>query len=94
MLAHYSWFSDFYPLLQAKDGNLLENNVGESDLFERIRMLAAGGEGWDKNVKRKRSIGTVPTRPVDNDGMPKRIVQNKAVVENGSQPRDAHIFRY
>ncbi|KAK1416565.1 hypothetical protein QVD17_32356 [Tagetes erecta] len=78
---------------RAKDGNLLENNVGESDLFERIRMLAAGGEGWDKNVKRKRSIGTVPTRPVDNDGMPKRVVQNKAVVENGSQPRDAHIFR-
>ncbi|KAI3730224.1 hypothetical protein L1987_61393 [Smallanthus sonchifolius] len=78
---------------RAKGGNLLENNVGESDLFEKIRRLAAGGEGWDKKGKRKRSIGTVSTRPDDNDGVPKRAVQNKVVVENGSQPRDAHIYR-
>ncbi|KAK9064024.1 hypothetical protein SSX86_017896 [Deinandra increscens subsp. villosa] len=77
---------------RAKDGNLLEDNVGESDLFEKIRRLAAGGEGWDKKVKRKRSIGMVSTRPIDNDAVPKRAVQNK-VVENGSQPRDAHIYR-
>ncbi|KAI3816872.1 hypothetical protein L1987_10656 [Smallanthus sonchifolius] len=78
---------------RAKDGNLLENNVGESDLFEKIRRLAAGGEGWDKKGKRKRSIGTVSTRPVDNVGVSKRAVQNKVVVENGAQPRDAHIYR-
>ncbi|XP_076920768.1 uncharacterized protein LOC143581985 isoform X2 [Bidens hawaiensis] len=78
---------------RAKDGNLLEDNVGESDLFEKIRRMAAGGDGWDKKGKRKRSISTVSTRAIEDDGVPKRAVQNKVVVDNGSQPRDAHIFR-
>ncbi|KAJ0896914.1 hypothetical protein HanRHA438_Chr08g0339871 [Helianthus annuus] len=77
---------------RAKDGNLHDDNAGES-VFEKIRRLAAGGEGWDKKGKRKRSTGPVSTRPIDDDGVPKRAVQNKVVVENGSQPRDAHIYR-
>ncbi|XP_076926725.1 uncharacterized protein LOC143590006 [Bidens hawaiensis] len=78
---------------RAKDGNLLEDNVGESDLFEKIRRMAAGGDGWDKKGKRKRSISTVSTRAIEDDGVPKRAVQNKVAVDNGSQPRDAHIYR-
>ncbi|XP_024990144.1 uncharacterized protein LOC112524526 isoform X2 [Cynara cardunculus var. scolymus] len=80
------------PVAMAKDGNLLENNGGESDLFDKIRMLAAGGEGWDKKMKRKRSVGTVFTRN-DSDGVPKRATQNKVVDERGSQPSDAPICR-
>ncbi|KAI7730036.1 hypothetical protein M8C21_019987 [Ambrosia artemisiifolia] len=77
---------------RAKDGNLHEDNGGES-VFEKIRRLAAGGEGWDKKGKRKRSTGPVSTRLIDDDGVPRRVVQNKVVVENGSQPHDAHIYR-
>ncbi|KAI3734618.1 hypothetical protein L6452_14091 [Arctium lappa] len=76
------------PVAMVKDGNLLEDNGGESDLFEKIRRLAAGGEGWDKRVKRKRSVGTVFTRPIDSDGVPKRAAQNKVVDEH-----DAPISR-
>ncbi|KAL8218333.1 hypothetical protein R6Q57_021706 [Mikania cordata] len=78
---------------RAKDGNLLEDNVGESDLFEKIRRLAAGGEGWDKRGKRKRSNGLVSTRHTDNDEVPRSAIQNKVVVKNGSQPHDTHINR-
>lgn len=69
-------------LLQAKDGNLLEDNRGESDLFEKIRRLAAGGKGWDKKIKRKRSVGTFITRPVDSDEVPKRAFQKKVADEH------------
>lgn len=81
------------PVAMAKDGKLLEENGGGSDLFEKIRKLAAGGEGWDKKIKRKRSVGMVFTRTTDSDGVPKRPAQNKIVNERGSQPRDANIHR-
>ena len=76
----------------AKDGNL-EDNGGESDLFEKIRRLAAGGEGWDKKIRRKRSVGTVFTRPIDSDGAPKKAALTKVVDERGSQRNDAPIRR-
>nr|XP_043635419.1 uncharacterized protein LOC122606635 isoform X2 [Erigeron canadensis] len=81
------------PVAMAKDGNLLDGNDGESDLFEKIRRLAAGGEGWDKKNKRKRSVGTVSTRPIDGDTLPKRAGLNKIANERGSQQRDANINR-
>ncbi|PWA88747.1 hypothetical protein CTI12_AA115240 [Artemisia annua] len=77
----------------AKDVNIRDDNGGEPDLFEKMRRLAAGGEGWDNKVKRKRSVGTVSTRSIDSDGVPKRPLQKKIVDERGSLPRDAHINR-
>nr|GEU44066.1 hypothetical protein [Tanacetum cinerariifolium] len=77
----------------AKDVNIRDDYGGEPDLFEKMRRLAAGGEGWDKKVKRKRSVGTVSTRSIDSDGVPKRPLQKKIVDERGSLPRDAHINR-
>lgn len=81
-------------MTMAKDVNIRDDNGGEPDLFEKMRRLAAGGEGWDNKVKRKRSVGTVSTRPIDSDGVPKRPLQKKIVDERGSLPRDAHINRY
>lgn len=82
------------PLLIAKDRDLLKDTGGDSDLVEeKIRRLPAGGEGWDKRMKRKRSVGTVFTRPIDNDGELKRAVHHKVCSEPGLQSCDAHTSR-
>ncbi|XP_071685825.1 uncharacterized protein [Rutidosis leptorrhynchoides] len=82
------------PAGTTNDGNVPEDNDGESDLFEKIRRLAPCGDGWDKKGKRKRSSGTLFMRPNDSGGAPKRVAaQNKIVNEGGSQPRDADVYR-
>jgi hypothetical protein len=78
----------------AKDREVLKDSGGESDMLEdKIQRLPAGGEGWDKKMKRKRSVGTVLTRPIDSNGDPKRAVQSKAVSEPGLPSNDAHPYR-
>ncbi|KAJ9540144.1 hypothetical protein OSB04_026650 [Centaurea solstitialis] len=82
------------PVAMAKDRDSLKDNGGESDMLEeKIQRLPAGGEGWDKKMKRKRSVGTVFTRPTDSNGEQKRVVQNKVVSENGLQSNDIHPYR-
>lgn len=82
------------PVAMAKDRDLPKDSGGESDLLEeKIQRLPAGGEGWDKKMKRKRSVGTAFTRPTDSNGEPKRAVQNKVVSEPGSQSNDTHPYR-
>lgn len=81
-------------MTMAKDRDLLKDSVEESEMLEeKIQRLPAGGEGWDKKMKRKRSVGTVFTRPMDSNGEPKRTFQNKVVNEPGLQPNDAHPYR-
>lgn len=78
----------------AKDRDLLKDSGGESDLLEeKINRLPAVGEGWDKKMKRKRSVGTAFTRPIDSNGEPKRNVQNKVVIEPGLQSNDTNPYR-
>lgn len=78
----------------AKDRDTVKDTAGESDISEdKIQRLPVGGEGWDKKMKRKRSVGTVSTRPVDNNGEPKRTVQNKVVNEPVLQSNDTHPYR-
>ncbi|KAJ4720590.1 Spectrin beta chain, brain [Melia azedarach] len=55
--------------------------------------LPAGGEGWDKKMKRKRSVGTVFTRPMDSDGELKRVVHHKLNSEPGQPSSDAQGLR-
>lgn len=82
------------PVAMAKDRDLLKDNNGESDILEeKIQRLPAGGEGWDKKMKRKRSVGAVFTRPMDNNGDPKRNLQNKVASEPGLQSSDTHPYR-
>lgn len=82
------------PVVMAKDRDLLKDSGGESDMLEeKIHRLPAGGEGWDKKMKRKRSVGTVFARPTDSNGEQKRTVQNKVVSEPGLQSNDAHPYR-
>ncbi|CAI9296229.1 unnamed protein product [Lactuca saligna] len=81
------------PVAMAKDVNFLKDSDRESDQFEKIRRLAAVEEGWDKKIKRKRSIGTILSRPIDTDEVPKRATQNRVVDERGVLQHDACISR-
>ncbi|KAK4835115.1 hypothetical protein QYF36_005437 [Acer negundo] len=82
------------PHSMVKDRDMLKDGGDVSDLVEeKIRRLPAGGEGWDKKMKRKRSVGTVFTRPVDNDGELKRVMHHKLNNEPGLPPCDAQSFR-
>lgn len=78
-----------------KDRDMLKDGGDTSDLVEeKIRRLPAGGEGWDKKMKRKRSVGTVFTRPMDSDGELKRVVHHKLNSEPGQPSSDAQGLRY
>lgn len=63
-----------------------------SDVDEKIRRLPAGGETWDKKVKRKRSVGPLG-RPSD-EGEPKRAMHYKLNNDPGSTSSDAQNFRW
>uniref|UniRef100_A0A803NCR0 Uncharacterized protein n=1 Tax=Chenopodium quinoa TaxID=63459 RepID=A0A803NCR0_CHEQI len=48
--------------------NIIKTANGPSIPEERVLRLSAVGDGWDKNMmKRKRSVGTVSNRSADND---------------------------
>nr|XP_043632157.1 uncharacterized protein LOC122603503 isoform X2 [Erigeron canadensis] len=82
------------PIAMAKDRDLLKDSAGESDIVEeKIHRLPAVGEGWDKKIKRKRSVGAVFTRPIDSNGDVKRTAQNKVVSEPGLLSKDAQPCR-
>ncbi|KAK9284066.1 hypothetical protein L1049_012326 [Liquidambar formosana] len=74
------------PLVIGKDRDILKDGVAGSDVVEeKIRKLPAGGEGWDKKMKRKRSMH------VDADL--KRAMHQKLGNEPGLQSCDAQGFR-
>ncbi|CAI9273175.1 unnamed protein product [Lactuca saligna] len=82
------------PVAMAKERDLLKDNNGESDVLEeKIQRLPAGSEGWDKKMKRKRSVGAAFTRPMDSNGEPKRSLQNKVASDPGLQSNDVHPYR-
>ncbi|XP_047970375.1 uncharacterized protein LOC125213724 isoform X2 [Salvia hispanica] len=83
------------PMIVTKERDILKDNIADSDMVEeKIRRLPAGGEGWDKKMKRKRSVGAVSSRSLDNDGEPKRSMHNKLSIDSSMLPADsAHGFR-
>ncbi|KAH9612039.1 hypothetical protein KSS87_008247, partial [Heliosperma pusillum] len=73
-------------LALGKDKDLAKEvnfEVGE----EKIRRLPAGGEGWDKKMKRKRS------RPLDGDGELKRTMHGRLGIDSSIHTLDGHGFR-
>ena len=58
---------------------------------ERIRRLSAVGEGWDKKMKRKRSVGAVANRSTDGDV--KRTVHSKLSTDSKLALADASASR-
>ncbi|KAI9387908.1 hypothetical protein POPTR_010G238400v4 [Populus trichocarpa] len=82
------------PLVMGKDRDIHRDGGEVSDLAEeKVRRLPAGGEGWDRKMKKKRSVGPVFTRTIDSDGEIKRVVHHKFNNEPGLQSCDAQGFR-
>ncbi|KAG8380646.1 hypothetical protein BUALT_Bualt06G0037400 [Buddleja alternifolia] len=83
------------PLMATKERDLVKDNNEDSDMVEgKIRGLPAGGEGWEKKMRRKRSVGAAFSRPVDNDGELKRTMHHKLTSESNVRCSDsAHGFR-
>lgn len=80
------------PVVMGKDRDMLRGE-GSDVVEEKIRRLPAGGEAWDKKMKRKRSVGTVFSRPMDGDAELKRNLHHKPADEPGPQASDAQGFR-
>lgn len=81
------------PSPVSKERDSLKDTVDPDVAEEKIRRLPAAGEGWDKKMKRKRSVGTVFSRSVDNDGELKRTM-HKLSSESSMQAGDSpHSFR-
>ena len=77
-----------------KDRDIFRDGVESSDLpEEKVRRVPAGGEGWDRKMKRKRSVGSVFARFTESDGEAKRIIHHKVSNEHGLQSYDAQGFR-
>lgn len=82
-------------MVTGKDRDMTRNVVEGSDLVEdKNHRLPAGGEGWDKKMKRKRSIGSGFSRPLLTDGETKRLVFHKVKTEPSLQSSDAQVSRY
>lgn len=80
------------PILMGKDKETKDAGDGSEMGEEKIRRLPAGGEGWDRKMKRRRSVGAVFTRSVDNDGEIKRVMHHKLSNEPGVQSFDSQGF--
>lgn len=83
------------PMTVAKERDIPKDNNADSDMVEeKIRRLPAGGEGWDRKMKRKRSVGAVSSRSTENDGELKRNMHNKLSLDSSLLPGDSpHGFR-
>ncbi|KAK9170414.1 hypothetical protein Syun_002554 [Stephania yunnanensis] len=71
------------PAIMDKDMVRAGSGGGSVQVEEKIRGLPAAGEGWDKKMKRKRSVGTMVARAMDGDRELKRAMHPKL----GSDPR-------
>lgn len=79
------------PVAVGKDKDMLKD--GGAVVEEKIRRLPAG-EGWDKKMKRKRSVAAAFSRSMDNEGEVKRPMHNKLSNDPALQSGDAtHNFR-
>ncbi|CAH9147392.1 unnamed protein product [Cuscuta epithymum] len=82
------------PVQMTKERDMHKDGNADPDMAEeKVRRLPAGGEGWDKKIKRKRSVGAVNSRPIDDDGELKRNLHLKLSGEAGLPSCDSHGFR-
>ncbi|XP_026425084.1 uncharacterized protein LOC113321394 isoform X2 [Papaver somniferum] len=77
-----------------KDRDMLKSTSGGGSVQDeqKIRVIPAGGDGWDKRMKRKRSIGAVGNRAMDGDYEPKRAMHQKPISDPRSRSLDPHGF--
>lgn len=82
-------------MMTTKERDSLKDNNTDSDMAEeKIRRLPAGGESWDKKMKRKRSVGAVVSRSVDSEVELKRNMHHKHTIESSLLSSDStHGYR-
>lgn len=82
------------PIVTEKDGDMLPPvSRANVRIEEKIRRLPVGGEGWDKKMKRKRSVATVGNRVINGDRDVKRVMQPKLNADSKLRSCDAQSFR-
>ncbi|EEF37407.1 conserved hypothetical protein [Ricinus communis] len=81
------------PVVMGKDRDMHRDGSEGSDLpEEKFRRVPAGGEGWERKMKRKRSVGSVFARSTESDGEVKRVIHHKFSNEPGLQSYDCQGF--
>ncbi|KAL8166714.1 hypothetical protein V2J09_008213 [Rumex salicifolius] len=70
-----------------------QGSLSSESMEEKIRKLPAGGESWDKKMKRKRSVSNVISKPVDGDGEAKRAMHSRVSSDSGLPSSDAPPIR-
>ncbi|XP_044483678.1 uncharacterized protein LOC123209625 [Mangifera indica] len=77
-----------------KDGDMLPAVSGATiKIEEKIRRLPVGGEGWDKKMKRKRSVASVGNRVMNSDQDTKQAIQPKMNADSKLRSCDAQVLR-
>ncbi|CAN6326375.1 unnamed protein product [Urochloa humidicola] len=61
---------------------------------DKLRGLSTGGEGWEKKMKRKRSVGTMLGRGSDADRDVKSVGQHRPVNEVRPRSSDGLAYRH
>ncbi|KAL2324029.1 hypothetical protein Fmac_023087 [Flemingia macrophylla] len=81
------------PLAIGKDrDNMKDSSRGCDIVEEKIRKLPAGGETWDRKIKRKRSMGTV-ARSIDGEAELRKATPLRLANESGLQASEAQGLR-
>ncbi|KAL5070719.1 hypothetical protein RYX36_021606 [Vicia faba] len=83
------------PLAIGKDRDHIKD-VGKvcDGVQEKIQRLPVSEETWDRQMKRKHSMGTVLAGSTDGEGEPKRVKYLKQANESGLQSNDAIGLRF
>ncbi|XP_039132939.1 uncharacterized protein LOC120269999 isoform X2 [Dioscorea cayenensis subsp. rotundata] len=77
-----------------KDKNILRTcNGGSVTSDDKISGFSAGGDPWDKKMKRKRSVGMMVSRTIDADRELKPIIQQRPGSEPHPRPSEGTSFR-
>ncbi|KAA8544238.1 hypothetical protein F0562_022250 [Nyssa sinensis] len=80
-------------VMEKEKDMLKAGSVGTIQIEEKIRRLSAGGEGWDRKMKRKRSIGAVGNRSINGDRDIKQAMHLKTSADAKLRSSDAQGFR-
>lgn len=81
------------PPLEKDKSSVRNANATSGFSEDKLRGLAPGGEGWEKKMKRKRSVGTMLNRGSDVDRDVKPSVQHRSNSEVRGRSIDAIPFR-
>uniref|UniRef100_A0ACD5WKR9 Uncharacterized protein n=1 Tax=Avena sativa TaxID=4498 RepID=A0ACD5WKR9_AVESA len=82
------------PSLEKEKSSVRNGNATSGFSEDKLRGLAPGGDGWEKKMKRKRSVGTMLNRGSDVDRDVKPSVQHRSNSEVRGRSIDALPFRH